>query len=211
MASIDKAKLSFARHFLISELERANQLGISIFVVHPGSALDNPRQNALNNAAETISIALKAVSNIKIAVETMAGKSSEIGSNFSEIKEILDKIDISVRDRVGVCLDTCHIHDAGYDLTNNFDHVINEFDKVIGLKNILVVHLNDSKNDINAKKDRHENIGKGKIGIDALMKIVYSEQLANVPKILETPYIDNKAPYKEEIDLIKSCGINKKI
>lgn len=203
LASIEKAKLSFARHFLISELKRANQLGISIFVVHPGGALENPRQDAISSAAETISIALKTVPNIKIAVETMAGKSSEIGCNFLEMRAILDKIDPSVRNRVGVCLDTCHIHDAGYNLVENFDSVINEFDHIVGLDNILVIHLNDSKSERSAKKDRHENIGKGKIGIESLMKIAYSERLENIPKILETPYIDNKPPYKEEIELIK--------
>ena len=130
----------------------------------------------------------------------MAGKGTEVGRSFEEIKAIIDGV--SKKDRIGVCLDTCHLNDAGYDL-NNFDEVLNSFDKIIGINKIKCVHVNDSKNIIASHKDRHENIGKGTIGLDTLIKVIDNPKLKDVPKILETPYIDGIAPYKEEIALIR--------
>jgi len=130
----------------------------------------------------------------------MAGKGSEVGFEFSQIKEIINGI--NKKELIGVCIDTCHIHDAGYDL-NNFDDILDEFDKIIGLKYIKCIHINDSKNICGSHKDRHENIGKGNIGLNNLISVIYSKRLDNIPKILETPYIDDVAPYKEEIVLIR--------
>ena len=129
----------------------------------------------------------------------MAGKGSEIGYRFEQIAEILDGLKQS--DRYGVCLDTCHIHDAGYDLSD-FDAVLDEFDRIIGLSRLHVIHLNDSRNTRGAAKDRHANIGDGMIGYETLCRIAHHPLIAHIPKILETPYIDGKAPYKEEIEHI---------
>ena len=136
-----------------------------------------------------------------ILLETMAGKGSEVGSDFHEIKRIIDGI--LKKELIGVCIDTCHIHDAGYNL-NDFDQVLDEFDSIVGLNYVKCLHINDSKNVCGAKKDRHENIGKGFIGLDNLMNVIYNIRLVDIPKILETPYINDLPPYKEEIELIKS-------
>ena len=137
---------------------------------------------------------------------TMAGKGTEIGTTFEEIKQIIDGIHYN--EHVMVCLDTCHIHDAGYDL-NNFDKVLEEFDEVIGLDYLKCVHINDSKNEIESHKDRHENIGYGCIGFDNLIKVIYHKKLDNIPKILETPYIEKEyPPYKQEIEMIKNKKFN---
>lgn len=131
----------------------------------------------------------------------MAGKGSELGKTFEEINYLISHCDYP--EKLGVCLDTCHIHDAGYDLSN-FDAILDEFDQVISLDRLLVVHLNDSKNVKGAHKDRHANLGLGEIGFDILNGIAHNERIKDVPKILETPYIDGKAPYKEEIDMLKN-------
>jgi len=132
----------------------------------------------------------------------MAGKGSEVGRNFEEIARIIERLE--KKERVGVCLDTCHIHDGGYDL-EDFDQVLEDFDQIIGLSKLQCVHVNDSKNVLGAHKDRHENIGFGEIGFDKLLRIIYHEKLKNVPKILETPYIDKLyPPYKYEIEMIRS-------
>ena len=143
-----------------------------------------------------------------IALETMAGKGSEIGRSFEEIAEIFDKV--TYNDKLRVCFDTCHVNDAGYDIVNDFDGVLNQFDEIIGKEQIAVFHINDSKNERGAAKDRHENFGFGTIGFDALIKIVNHPDFVNVPKILETPYIKDEedkkksyAPYKHEIEMIK--------
>ena len=138
-----------------------------------------------------------------ILLETMAGKGSEVGRCFEEIKTIIDGV--SKKGRIGVCLDTCHLNDAGYDL-NNFNDILDLFDKIIGIDKIKCIHINDSKNILGSHKDRHENIGKGTIGLDTLIKIIDCDKLKDVPKILETPYIDGHAPYKEEISLIRSLS-----
>ena len=135
----------------------------------------------------------------------MAGKGSECGRSFDEIKYIIDNVDNN--ECLGVCLDTCHLHDAGYDL-NDFDSILDEFDQKIGLDRLLVVHINDSKNVRGASKDRHENIGYGHIGFEVLNKIVHHEKLKDVPKILETPYIEKVAPYKQEIEMFKTQTFN---
>jgi deoxyribonuclease-4 len=146
---------------------------------------------------------------VTICLETMAGKGSEVGSDFSQIKRIIDGI--TYKEKVMVCLDTCHLNDAGYDLTK-FDAILKEFDKVIGLNKIGCVHINDSKNEKSSHKDRHDNIGLGSIGFDTLLNIIYNDKLKDVPKILETPYIGDSneskdrlyPPYKFEIEMIRN-------
>ena len=185
---------------LTSELIRTHAFHVNTIVLHPGASVGQDRTEAMKSCAHVIDIALEnAANDVKIAIETMAGKGSEIGITFQEVKFILDEI--KNKDKVGVCLDTCHIHDAGYDV-NDIDHILEEFDKIIGLDKLLVIHINDSKNMIGAHKDRHENIGYGQIGFSALSAFVHHPKLKDVPKILETPYYNEKPPYKEEIQML---------
>ena len=197
----DENKFSFSVRFLKEEVARCAKLGIKQMVLHPGSHVGQGIDIGIKNIIDGLNEVLKEDFDVKILLETMAGKGSEVGSNFKEIKRIIDGV--NKKERIGVCIDTCHMHDAGYDLSN-FDSVLDEFDKIVGLSYIGCVHVNDSKNPLGAKKDRHENIGKGYIGLDNLLSVVYNNRLDNITKILETPYIDNVAPYKEEIALIRS-------
>lgn len=188
--------------FLKQELERCEAIGTSILVLHPGSHVKAGEEVGLNQIVEGLNEALKETTyQGKIALETMAGKGSELGTTFEQIKYLMDHC--LYPEKLGVCLDTCHIHDGGYDLSD-FDAILDEFDKVIGLENLLVVHLNDSKNVRGAHKDRHANLGLGEIGFDILNGVAHNERIKDVPKILETPYINGKAPYKEEIDMLKN-------
>lgn len=191
-------KIEFAKSFLVSEMKRLSFIGGDKFVLHPGSNIDATL--GIKTCADVIKYALNEVKNVSIAIETMAGKGNEIGRSFEQIKEIIDLVD---NPRVGVCLDTCHIWDAGYDI-HNVDSVLDEFDKVIGLNQLLVIHLNDSKNDKNAHKDRHANIGKGYLGTKTCKAINQNPRLQNINKILETPWVDKKPIYKEEIALLNS-------
>ena len=146
---------------------------------------------------------------VRILLETMAGKGSEIGSKLEEIKRIIDLVED--KKHIGVCIDTCHLSDAGYNL-RDFDSFLNKFDEVIGIEKIGCVHVNDSKNDLGSHKDRHENLGYGTIGFKTLIDIAYNERLENVPKILETPYVDREyAPYKFEIEYIKNKTFNENL
>ena len=188
----------FGVEFLQEELRRVEAIGASILVLHPGAHVKAGVEvgmewivNGLNQVLDQDD------SNVVIALETMAGKGSEIGSNFEELAKIREQI--HKKERIKICLDTCHIHDAGYDLTA-FDEVLDEFDSILGLENLAVLHINDSKNERGARKDRHENIGNGFIGFETLAKIVHHPKLESITKILETPYIENKPPYKEEIE-----------
>ena len=195
-------KIDFSCRFLTEELKRVNTFGFKYLVLHPGSHIGLGVDKGISNIIKALNLVLeKDNTNVTILLETMAGKGSEIGRSFDEIKTIIDGV--KYKDRLGVCLDTCHLNDAGYDL-NKFDDVLDLFDQVIGLDKVKCIHINDSKNLINSHKDRHENIGKGTIGLDNLIKIISNKRLDNIPKILETPYIDGKAPYKEEIELIRS-------
>lgn len=145
---------------------------------------------------------------VVILLETMAGKGTEIGSNFLELKRIIDGVE--EKSKIGVCLDTCHLNDSGYNI-ENFDAILDEFDRIIGLQYVHCIHINDSKNIKGAKKDRHENFGYGTIGFNTLINIVYNKRLENIPKILETPWIKDRAPYKEEIKMIINKDFDTKL
>ena len=195
-------KFDFSCRFLSEELKRVETFGMKYLVLHPGSHVGLGVDEGISNIIKALNLVLdNDDTNVTILLETMAGKGSEVGKSFEELKAIIDGV--SKKDRLGVCLDTCHLNDAGYDLTD-FDSVMASFDKIIGIDKIKCVHVNDSKNPLDSHKDRHENIGKGTIGLDTLINIIYYDKLKDVPKILETPYIDGMAPYKEEISLIKS-------
>ena len=190
------SKWEFSINFLKNEINRCEQLGIKYMVVHPGSSLKNDRNECLKNISDALNYIINYDTKVTILIETMAGKGTECGINTLEIKTILDNI--IFKDKIGVCIDTCHLNDSGIDL-KYFDDYLNEFDKLIGINKIKCIHVNDSKNILGSKKDRHENIGFGTIGFDNLINIIYHDKLKNVPKILETPYIDEYPPYKFEI------------
>lgn len=189
-----------ATQFLQQEIERTKALQAKYIVLHPGSYTTGELNVGLETIIERLNQLEWGDSSIQICLETMAGKGSEIGYTFEQLASILRNM--KHPEHFGVCFDTCHTWDAGYDL-HDFDHVIQHFDEVIGLTNLKVIHLNDSKNILGARKDRHENIGKGYIGKDTLCQIAHHPLLQVIPKILETPYIDQKAPYRQEIEMIK--------
>ncbi len=199
----------FAVSFLRQEVERCIKIGINKLVLHPGSYVSLSKEEGLNNIVLGLNKILNKDMNIKILLETMAGKGTEIGCSFEDLKYIIDNV--KYNEKLGVCLDTCHINDAGYDISS-FDNVMMEFDNIIGIERLLCLHINDSKNIRGSKKDRHENFGFGTLGFDNLLKIVYYPNLESVPKILETPYVskddDSKErlypPYKEEIEMIRN-------
>lgn len=201
----NEEKFSFSVDFLTEELERVNQLGIKYLVLHPGSHVGLGVEKGIDNIVKGINMAfqnLGKTNNVTILLETMAGKGTEVGSNLDEIKKIIEGIED--KDHIGVCLDTCHLNDAGYDL-NKFDEYLNEFDKTIGISKIGCIHINDSKNERSSHKDRHENIGYGTIPFETLISIIYNERLKDIPRILETPYVDKLyAPYKQEIEMIRN-------
>ena len=188
---------------IVSELRRTYAFGAKIMVLHPGSHVGMGAENGILALAKALDTVFACDgTDVKIAIETMSGKGHEIGITFEQVKEIIDKC--KYPERLGVCLDTCHINDAGYDIKNDLDGVIEKFDKVIGLDKLLVVHVNDTKNPIAAHKDRHENIGYGYLGFDVLYRVVHHPRLKGIPMILETPYINEKAPYKQEIAMLRS-------
>lgn len=192
--------------FLQSEIERTQALGAQDIVLHPGSHVGEGTDAGIKKIIEGLNEVLTNDNNVRIALETMAGKGSEVGRNFEELARIIDGVNHN--NRLSVCFDTCHTHDAGYNVKEDFDGVLNEFDKIIGVDRIKVVHVNDSKNDIGAHKDRHENIGFGYIGFDALNYVVHHDTFKDIPKILETPYVgedkkNKKPPYKLEIEMLK--------
>lgn len=205
----DGSSYDFAIKFLKEEIKRVDKLGMKYLVLHPGSHVGLGIEKGLDNIINGLNFVLSEDNDVIICLETMAGKGSELGTSFEQIKKIIDGVKLS--DKFMVCLDTCHINDAGYDL-NNFDAVLDEFDRIIGLNNLACLHINDSKNERGSHKDRHENIGIGTIGFDNLIKVIYNERLDGIPKILETPYIgdtdDSKErlypPYKFEIEMIRN-------
>ncbi|HDL0562287.1 TPA: deoxyribonuclease IV [Staphylococcus aureus] len=192
--------------FLQQEIERTQAIGAKDIVLHPGAHVGAGVDAGINKIIEGLNEVLTNDNNVRIALETMAGKGTEIGRSFEELARIIDGVHNN--ERLSVCFDTCHTHDAGYNVKEDFDGVLNEFDKIIGVDRIKVVHVNDSKNDRGAQKDRHENIGFGYIGFDALNYIVHHNGFKDIPKILETPYVaedkkNKKPPYKLEIEMLK--------
>ncbi|HOJ45332.1 MAG TPA: deoxyribonuclease IV [Bacilli bacterium] len=188
--------------FLITELQRVAAFGLSILVLHPGAHVGAGDEVGMAKVVEGLDLVLSQDgTNVKIALETMAGKGSEVGRTFEQIRYFIDHC--KYPERLGVCMDTCHINDAGYDV-HDVDGVLNEFDRIVGLDKLLVLHVNDSKNVKGAQKDRHENLGYGEIGFLTLNRYVHHPRLAHVPKILETPWIGDKPPYKEEIAMLRS-------
>ena len=204
LANPDSEKRAFAISFLTEEVRRTDAMHVSQIVLHPGSAVGKDRPQAVKWIAEGVNQVISNTkgSKVKIALETMAGKGNEVGKTFEELKSIIDLIDD--KHRVSVCFDTCHTHDAGYDVKNSFDDVIKSLDQIVGKSYISVFHINDSKNPVGASKDRHENIGFGYLGFDALTHIVYHPDFLHIPKILETPYVEGKPPYYEEIQMIRN-------
>lgn len=195
-----------AVEFLEKEIVRTAAMKSRILVLHPGSHVNAGEQAGIAQIVKGLNTVLNQNDDdVFIALETMAGKGSEIGRSFEELKAIYDGVDR--KERLRVCFDTCHVNDAGYDIVNHYDEVFAEFDRVIGLEQIAVFHVNDSLNPLGAHKDRHANIGKGTIGYDTLHRLVHDENFANVPKILETPWLCEEGsakktipPYKEEIE-----------
>ena len=204
----NSSNFDFNVRFLKEELTRVENLGVNKLVLHPGSHVGLGVDAGIQNIIDSLNTALKETTNVVICLETMAGKGTELGRNFDELKKILDGVEL--KDKIGVCMDTCHMNDSGYDL-KDFDKILDEFDKKIGLKYLKVIHINDSKNEIGAHKDRHENIGIGNIGFETLINIIYNDKLKEVPKILETPYVQNHAPYKYEIKMIRDKKYNENL
>ena len=202
-----------AREFLALEIERTEKMGSNILVLHPGSHVGEGVETGVKQIIKGLNEVLQVDSTVNIALETMAGKGSEIGRSFEELAMIYDGV--ANNDRLRVCFDTCHTSDAGYDIINDFDGVMEKFDKIIGKDQISVFHMNDSKNEPGAAKDRHENFGFGKIGFEPLMYIMNHPDFMDIPKILESPYVkdpDNSKksyePFRHEIEMIRSGKYN---
>lgn len=193
--------------FLRSEIERTEAIGAKQIVLHPGAHVGAGEEAGIKKIIEGLNEVLTGQEQVQIALETMAGKGSECGKSFEELAKIIDGVKFN--DKLSICFDTCHTHDAGYNIVEDFDGVLNEFDKIIGIDRLKVLHINDSKNAVGTRKDRHENIGFGHIGFKALNYIVHHPQLTDIPKILETPFVgddkkNKKAPYKYEIAMLRS-------
>ena len=204
--TIKKENYGFAVQFMKEEIKRAEALGVTQMTMHPGAHVGAGPDLAIEQIAQGLNEILHENQTLQIALETMAGKGTEIGRSFEELAQIIDKVEL--KDKISVTLDTCHVHDAGYAVKDDFDGVLADFDRIIGLDMLKVIHVNDSKNIQGAGKDRHANIGFGEIGFDALSYIVHHDKLAHLPKILETPYVgedkkNKKPPYKYEIEMLK--------
>jgi len=197
----------FAISFLKQEIARCEELGISKIILHPGSHVGAGLEAGIENIIGALNEVIDKHQSVYICLETMSGKGSECGSTFEEIKQIIDGV--KYNDKLLVCLDTCHLHDSGYDISK-FDDIIHNFDNLIGIERLSCIHINDSKNERGVKKDRHNNIGLGNIGFDNLLNVIYHPMLENIPKILETPYVTENGgkdkvypPYKWEIKMIR--------
>ena len=208
--SVKPETYELAVEFLREEIKRTEAMGSDLLVLHPGSHVDAGAEAGIAQIVKGLNEVLTPDTKVRIALETMAGKGSEVGRSFEELAKIFDGV--THNDKLRVCFDTCHVNDAGYDIVNDFEGVIEQFDRILGKEQIAVFHINDSKNVRGAGKDRHENIGFGEIGFDALNKIVHAPDFIAVPKILETPYVPkvpgetekSLAPYKEEIAMLRA-------
>ena len=212
----DASKWDFSINFLKNEINRCEEMGIKYIVVHPGSAVGISREEGLQNIIDALNIIINPEDECTILLETMAGKGNELGRSLEEIKYMIDNVNL--KDKIGVCLDTCHLNDAGYNMSN-FDLYLDEFDELIGIEKIKCIHINDSKNDIDTHKDRHANLGYGTIGFDNMINIIYNERIKDIPKILETPYVGKTLedknrdypPYRFEIDMIRNKRFNENL
>ena len=193
---------TFARDTLEDDVKRTEHLPDALYVFHPGCHMGQGMEKGLAIIAEALDTILTPEQTVTVLLETMSGKGSEVGSRFEELREIMDRTTLS--EKLGVCLDTCHVFDAGYDIINDLDGVITEFDRIIGLDKLRAVHINDSKNPAGSRKDRHETIGNGFIGIEALERVINHPALRNLPFYLETP---NELPgYAEEIRMLRGLS-----
>ena len=200
--SADEKIRNFAIEVMRDDLKRMEYIPGNLYNFHPGSHVGQGVDTGIDYIVNMLNTILKPEQTTTVLLETMAGKGSEVGGRFEELKQILDRVTLS--DKMGVCLDTCHIYDGGYDIVNDLDGVLEEFDKIIGLDRLYAIHLNDSKNSFGSHKDRHEKIGKGSIGLEAITRIINHPKLKNLPFFLETP---NELPgYAEEISLLKGLA-----
>lgn len=209
--TIKEDTYTLAVEFLQLEIQRTAAMGSQVLILHPGAHVGAGTEAGTERIIQGLNTVLSADTPVCIALETMAGKGTEIGRSFEELARIYDGVRCS--DKLRVCFDTCHVNDAGYDIVHDFDGVIDEFDRLIGKDQIAVFHINDSKNERGMAKDRHANIGGGTIGFDALAYIVHHPDFPDVPKILETPYIPDPAdpekkvpPYQEEIARLRAAA-----
>mgnify|MGYP001318611513 FL=1 len=198
--SADEKVREFARNTMADDLERLEHTPGNVYNFHPGSHVKQGTETGIRMIAETLNAILKPEQSTIVLLETMAGKGSEVGSRFEELREILDRVELS--EKMGVCLDTCHVWDGGYDIAGDLDGVLTEFDRIVGLSRLKAVHLNDSMNPLGARKDRHARIGEGHIGLDALVRVVNHPALRKLPFCLETP--NDLEGYKREIGLLRS-------
>lgn len=190
----------FAHMIMADDLQRMEYIPNSYYNFHPGSHMGQGAEQGAGLVADLLNAILTEEGTTTVLLETMAGKGTEIGRSFEELKSIMDKV--VLKDRVGVCLDTCHVYDAGYDIVNDLDGVVDAFDRIIGLDRLLAIHLNDSKNPFESHKDRHEKIGEGTLGLEALTRVINHPRLRHLPFFLETPNeLDGHA---EEIKVLKS-------
>jgi len=198
--SADERTREFAVETMADDLARMEYLPNNLYNFHPGSHVKQGVDVGINYIVDMLNTVLKPEQTTKVLLETMAGKGSEIGRRFEEIAEIISRVEL--KEHMGVCLDTCHVHDAGYDIVNDLDGVLEEFDRIIGLERLHAIHLNDSKNPFKSHKDRHEKIGEGSLGIQAITRIINHPKLRNIPFFLETPNdIDG---YAKEIEILRS-------
>lgn len=198
--SADEKVREFARNTMAEDLVRLEHTPGNVYNFHPGSHVKQGTETGIRLIAETLNAILKPEQSTIVLLETMAGKGSEVGSRFEELREILDRVELS--EKMGVCLDTCHVWDGGYDIAGDLDGVLTEFDRIVGLSRLKAVHLNDSMNPLGARKDRHARIGEGHIGLDALVRVVNHPALRDLPFCLETP--NDLEGYKREIGLLRS-------
>lgn len=190
----------FARDTMADDLRRMEHIPGQLYNFHPGSHVGQGIEAGITYIAEGLNAILTPEQSTTMLLETMAGKGSEVGSRFEELREILDRVELS--EKMGVCLDTCHVWDGGYDIAGDLDGVLTEFDRIVGLSRLKAVHLNDSMNPLGARKDRHARIGEGHIGLDALVRVVNHPALRELPFCLETP--NDLEGYKREIGLLRS-------
>ena len=199
--SADESTRQFATEMMADDLERLKYLPTSLYNFHPGSHVKQGVDVGINYIVEMLNKVLKPEHTTIVLLETMAGKGTEVGRTFEEIAEIISRVEL--KEKMGVCLDTCHVYDAGYDIVNDLDGVLEEFDRIIGLDRLHAIHLNDSKNPFNSHKDRHEKIGEGEIGFEAIKKIINHPKLKNIPFFLETP--NELDGYAKEIEMLRAA------